>query len=247
MVIINTDDNGIEFDESVSHPNLRTKLKEWGKKSAVLLAWDAPLTGPTDPKSDNAGDWESELESDFTQRRIEQVFSRGDWKPPSGVSVQGYAGCQHWALTRNLLGLPRVGPYDSEDIPFKLLTKRPTEWKGKHVVEVHPALAMWLWTRERIPNTYYGYKSKKEKTDHDSIRRNILRGLIQEWRLLEAPTVAEESEEWGRLIRSSDLLDAYIAAVLAFLWVKGSSAVEILGDQSKGAILLANTTGLPAC
>ena len=72
----------------------------------VLIAWDAPLTGPPDP--DN---WTND--QDLTTRQIERFFRvAGPYRAPIGISVRPYCGCSHWTVSRRLLGLPRVGRYD---------------------------------------------------------------------------------------------------------------------------------------
>ncbi len=83
----------------------------------VLIAWDAPLTGPPDPDA-----WTDC--QDLTTRQIERFFGRGGPLPaPAGISVRSYCGCPHWTISRRLLGLPRVGPYDVEaELPFRLVT-----------------------------------------------------------------------------------------------------------------------------
>jgi hypothetical protein len=122
---------------------LAVELRELRNTRASLPCWDAPLTGPPDPTEP------SDQEGVFTKRLIEKFFDRQQWgfKVPKGISVQGYAGCQHWTISLHLLGLPRVGPWDTEwsALPFTLLTDGPPASLGHYVVEVHPALALWLW------------------------------------------------------------------------------------------------------
>lgn len=83
-------------------------------KESVLVCWDAPLTGPFDPAS--AGSYRF----DFTKRPIERFFSLNEtgFKTPKGISVLGYGACPHWTISRALLGLPRVGPYDEPEKNF---------------------------------------------------------------------------------------------------------------------------------
>ena len=112
----------------------------------TLVCWDAPLTGPQYP--DRAGG----TDRDFSQRRIDGFFSRGatGFKTPPGISVLPYSSCPHWAITRSLLGLPRTGSWDRGygELPFRLL---PGSDEGRDprpsVVEIHPAVAAWLWCR----------------------------------------------------------------------------------------------------
>ena len=112
----------------------------------VLVCWDAPLTGPQDP--DRAG----VVEKDFSQRSIDSFFARKEtgFKTPKGISVLPYSGCPHWVITRSLLGLPRSGRFDirHKELPFHLLPGEDrNEYPRPRVVEIHPAVAAWLWCR----------------------------------------------------------------------------------------------------
>jgi hypothetical protein len=124
------------------------------ENTSILLCWDAPLTGPVDPDS---SEWSA---GDNSQRLIERFFSRQEWgfKAPKGISILGYAGCPHWSITRNLLGLPRVGRWDKswDELPFELTSDDSAPIQpGHYVVEVHPALALWLWC-EYIEDAWTG-------------------------------------------------------------------------------------------
>jgi hypothetical protein len=242
----------LEFRPSVPHDVLRQQLADWKKSESVLLAWDAPLTGPADPDSAEAGARNSELQTDFTTREIERVFGKDVWKPPHGISVQGYAGCQHWALSRNLLGLPRVGPYDKkpEDLPFNLLVQKPDDWNGKNVVEVHPALAMWLWLRDEKPQLDdFRYKTGKGCTadQRRSVHTELLKRLLEIWAGMGVPANMLPSDiDRHEFEKSPDLLDALVGAMLAYLWVTRVDDVKLEGDKRKGTFLLPTRTGLPS-
>jgi predicted RNase H-like nuclease len=247
VVILESGEN-LKFEASVTHDELRRRLEDWKKRESVLLAWDAPLTGPSDPDSPQAGARNSELQTDFTTREIERVYGNGDWKPAEGISVQGYAGCQHWALSRNLLGLPRVGPYDIKpaELPFNLLVQKPDDWRGQNVVEVHPALAMWLWLRGEKPELEFQYKTGKTK-ERRRIQPKLLERLLETWADMGVPPQMLPSDcDRQKFAKSPDLLDALVAAILAYLWVTPLDGVELLGDQRKGTFLLPTKTGLPS-
>jgi len=254
IVILKADED-LKIIESESHDELRKKLKGWKNEESVLLAWDAPLTGAADPESDSAGARTNEAETDFTIREIERVFSKKGWKPTrgNGISVQGYAACQHWALSRNLLGLPRVGPYDKkpEELPFNLLVKKPDHWRGQNVVEVHPALAMWLWLRDENPQLDFRYKTKTDKDftadKQQIVHAELLKRLIETWKAMGVPSNMLPSDSNRRKFEEShDLLDALVGAILAYLWVTRVDDVKLLGDQRKGTFLLPTRTGLPS-
>jgi hypothetical protein len=245
LVILEVGKN-LEFRSSVPHDVLRQQLMDWKKSESVLLAWDAPLTGPADPDSTKAGARNPELQTDFTTREIERIYRNGDWKPAEGISVQGYAGCQHWALSRNLLGLPRVGPYDKKpnELPFNLLVQKPDDWRGQNVVEVHPALAMWLWLRGEKPELEFQYKTGKAE-ERKRIQPKLLERLLATWAGMGVPPNMLPSDcDRQEFANSPDLLDALVGAMLAYLWATGDNVVKLEGDRRKGTFLLPTRTGL---
>lgn len=238
-------------EENLNHSQLRKQIGEWANKSHILIGWDAPLTGPRGPDDKNAG----ENDGDFTERDIEKCWKPSQFHPPKGISVQGYAGCQHWTITRNLLGLPRVGPYDKEEIPFRLLTSNEGcgDYSKPNVVEVHPALAMWLWVKGEAPKDFdYRYKGKPTRELRSSkIRENrekLVDRLFQVW---ESMPIGKK-ELWKSLQEKKeicqkcpDIFDALVAAVLVYLWANEPSSVTLLGDAAKGCFLLPNSGDLP--
>ena len=144
---------------------LRDYIREIASRGPdTLVCWDAPLTGPTCLSRPGANGY------DFTKRPIERFFSiKGTgFKTPKGISVLGYGACPHWTITRSLLGLPRVGPFDvpESQLPFRLLSNASVDDpKRPSIVEYHPALAAWLWCQgER--NTYADWKYKGSCSPH---------------------------------------------------------------------------------
>lgn len=189
-----------------------------------VVAWDAPLTGPPDP----AGRLTSA--QDLTMRPIEGFFRSADWdfRPPKGISVLPYSGCPHWTITQRVIGLPRVGPHahDLADLPFRLLCSQddlgmPSSTRPA-VVEVHPAVAIWLWCRDAdVRPEVWAYK------------RNPAR-VRKLWKLL-----CERIEEANRLPvpENDDQLDAEVAWLLADRWVRGMGVV-LLGTEQTGSFLV---------
>jgi Protein of unknown function (DUF429) len=184
-----------------------------GLPDNVLVAWDAPLTGPPDP-----GAWTDCR--DLTTRQIERFFGQpGRFRVPKGISVRSYCGCPHWTISRRLLGLPRVGRFDVEaDLPFRLVTdNRDRPSTGRHVVEVHPAVALWLWCR----TDYHGeWQYKKD----EKCRRKLSR--LMSYRI--GKDLANVSD---------DELDAWTAWYLARCWLD-SDDVMLLGNAKTGSFLL---------
>jgi hypothetical protein len=194
----------------------------------LLICWDAPLTGP--PSSVTRG--APAFGSAFSQRTIESFFSRQEtgFKTPPGISVRGYSGCPHWALSRSLIGLPITGPFDDAAcLPFRLVSQngdRPNG--GRSVVEVHPALALWLWCRDvRGASASWDYK-------HDAAVRNEL------WaQFCGLPVISKTPATLrSKAPSSDDQLDARLAYALGWLWLNEPGSVVLLGDLDLGTFLL---------
>ena len=215
-----------EFRE-LSPGQIEPVLKELAGSPPVLLCWDSPLTGPGDAGVAGRGP------SDFSQRAIESFFSREStgFKTPPGISVRPYSGCPHWAISRSVLGLPRVGPWDTDeaDLPFRLLTGGPPPvGGGAYVVEVHPAVAAWLWCKkERGAERSWNYKQDAE------VQREM-------WKIIRAlgDLPCEVNPE------NDDQFDALVAFILGKRWLSGDGSVEIIGSRSAGAMLLPTVPGL---
>lgn len=207
-------------------------------KAPVLVCWDAPLTGPFE--LENAGSHQF----DFTKRAIERFFSLDETgfnsRNVQGISVQGYAGCQHWTISRSILGLPRVGPFDRQEkkLPLKLVTESGGKIRSsKSVVEIHPGLAAWLWCqRERGVNADWVYKGNK------SSMRKIRDEM---WEIILDRSGFEDDLPRPE---TDDEFDAAIGYILGKLFSlegdEGPRRSLILGDREHGAFLLPNVSGL---
>ena len=224
-----------------------------GLEPPVLLCWDAPLTGPRNPE--DAGH-----PGDFTVRRLDSFFRQEKFwskrkgkgfKTPPGISVQPYPGCPHWTISRSVLGLPRVGPYDAayDSLPFHLLPDSEGEVRGPEVarmdrpcvVEIHPAVAAWLWCRdhEKLRSRSWkrgkGWKYKGDKKD------TTLQGEMWEVILGHCDETLK-----ARLPKpdNDDQFDAIIGYILGVQWLRGGDEVVLLGDRENGSMLLPRTKGL---
>lgn len=140
--------------------DLNDYIRQLSSDGSCLVCWDAPLTGPWNPLVPGIG------EHDFSQRPIERFFSRSTtgFKVPKGISVMPYSSCPHWAISRAILGLPQVGPWDSpiSELPLKpkLDGQAPNDDRA-YAVEIHPGIALWLWCREESLRSW-AYKTDPE-------------------------------------------------------------------------------------
>lgn len=197
-------------------------LRSVASDHATLVCWDAPLTGPRDPAVPGA--WPQ----DYSQRLIEQFFSRyaTGFKTPAGISVRPYSGCPHWALSRALIGLPRVGPWDlpEAELPFRpLLEGKQPPNPGAYVVEVHPAVALWLWCSPLRP-AEASWDYKKDSGVFSELRDMLLH-------LTRLPDISPQDD---------DELDALVAYVLGIKWLSQDGSVVLLGNRSSGSFLVPN-------
>jgi len=228
-------DHQIKLEESAAF------LADLARDDDHLVCWDAPLTGPPSWVVEGA----AAEGSAFCQRPLESFFGRAStgFKAPPGISVQGYAGCPHWALTRSLLGLPRVGRFDgkAESLPFRPMTsdsQRPE--RGRCIVEVHPAVALWLWCRDERGDAASGlYKSSLVcKADRDKLVLEIWESLLRVRAF--AGTFPPTLRDPG----TDDELDARVAYALGRLWLDDPAEVSFLGDADTGGFLLPRVPGM---
>lgn len=219
-------------ERSYAVPEAGAVVSALAKDRNVLVCWDAPLTGP--PARVVAGP--AAMGYAFTKRPIEQFFSRAEYgfKVPAGISVLGYGSCPHWTISRHLVGLPRVGQYDrpENELPFALAWEPPQE--GPCIVEVHPAVALWLWCAPKGRRaTALAYKGRQNLAQMKKLWAIIEDGP---WAEAGAPKVAAPAND--------DELDARVAFLLGALWLRKRGAVALLGDNDTGAFLLPVVNGL---
>ena len=218
----------------LDHTELQSFLEEIGNnKEACLICWDAPLTGPHSPNSSEIKD------KDFTQRVIESFFSRQatGFKTPKGISVLGYAGCPHWAITRYMLGLPRIGKYDKglSKLPFRLITGNDLfNSINKFVVEVHPAVAIWLWCKHLGGIDFESWNYKGDLSILENIWRT-LKAVLTEHNII-APEDLNIFTSFTP--KSDDELDSFISWLLGKLWIRNPQAVTMLGSAETGSFLV---------
>ncbi len=202
--------------ESVPAHKLPAKVAELaaGEVGGIILCWDAPLT------SGKVG-----VDGCFYERRIERFFQTApEYTTPKGISVRSYVGCPHWAVTQASLGFPRLTTprSSSEESVFTLCSEGTAPEKaGNFVVEVHPAVAIWLWCRASHSNGPWEYKKD-------------LSVLTTLWSLVKAIAAADKPP---RDPNNDDEFDAYVAYLLGKRWLE-KSGVVLLGNADSGSFLL---------
>lgn len=188
-------------------------------KNDVLIAWDAPLTGPGE-----------DVDGDFYYRPIERKLT-ALIKNIDGVSVRPYAGCPHWAITKATLGYPILSQREKLDnYPFMMISS--PEKKGLNLVEVHPAVALYYWIGDCIQK-YKGINKSEERT---AVNYNYgaLKEKLESHTDINFPDVKE----------NNDNLDAFVAYLLGYLWLNDKEKVKLYGNNNAGSMLLPRTDEL---
>lgn len=219
-----------------SHNKLAVYLKEIQSNNRnVLICWDAPLTGPRETKPPF-----HYPNGEFTTRDIESFFSRKTYgfKVPKGISVRGYTGCPHWAMTKHFLGLPQIGPWDTplEELPFTLISDNDSSIvNGSYVVEVHPAVAIWLWCSDYDKTAIQNWEYKKSNSCFQKVWECFSKIITSEDLLKGCDlTLADLNPT------TDDELDAIISWLLGKLFVESDQKVILLGSGKSGSFLLPN-------
>lgn len=195
--------------QSLSSAEVREFVEDRLKASAVLIAWDAPLTfDPAHGFSDRPVDREARrwIKRKVQQNRVE----------PGAVSVLPFTGCSHWAISCHVLGRPFGSPPDGLEVaPATYLP--PTPGCG-FVVEVHPAVALAiLWLEKYAHKPFPRYKGGRQFANQcERIAQNL--GF---------------PEKAGTC---DDALDAYMAWWLADRFTRGEAF--FFGESHSGGYLL---------
>ena len=243
--------NDIDGFTEIEADKLKKYLDDEFKNSEedILICWDAPLTGMA--TEDAIHNFQQYLEalakfkkkkkpkwSPLEARIIEKYIALQDPTTiPKGISTLPYTGCSHWAITQHCFGLPLIN--DEFKPPetlktFKLITSQNELEKlssnKKNIVEVHPALALWLWLKDNVNVKDWNYKGGKEKKKKNSEDpKKIVQKLT-----IELNSCLRIKTEVN--IEKDDYLDAYVAWLLGTLWLK--EKVILVGNKNTGAMLL---------
>ena len=207
---------------------------------SCLVCWDAPLTGLQDPDALVVG---ATSENDDTESLTTRPIERKGEKAPEeyrkvahatdqhGVSVLGFSGLSHWVISRNVLGLPRVGRFDAQygELPlYPVFTREELTHHEWAVTEVHPTLAAWMWLK-KSPNwePYKGTGVSAERSRE--VTKRLWDDLLE---MYPDKVVGAHCKKW-----SDDAFDARVAWLLGYLWLNGGE-VEVCGNEKDGSFLL---------
>ncbi len=215
--------NGLDwFDGTgwghVPPANARSKVKDWIDRG-FLIAWDAPLYCGFAPDH-------------FYRRPIEVFFQNGAPKRAIGLgcNVGSYSGLQHWTISQVALGWPRpAGMTPTRSSPSIQLHRKidNAQVTSPGVVEVHPAIAIFVILGGRPVPIYKGKKKERH----------------QLWSRLEksgCPVQLNKKRKKERIaVDDHDALDASVAWWCAHSAWHGQALV--LGDTSTGGFVVPAT------
>jgi hypothetical protein len=231
---------------SANPENLYRLLKIWKRCADVLICWDSPLSVNIEQENFH--------EKSFTTRKIESFLGK---KLPDGITVSGYTGVSHWAISQFMLGYPHVGGQMGEvnksNVPYSLIEdEQDKPSMGHFLVEVHPAVAMYHWLKKKHSKkkTCWAYKkSFKNREERQNAKKVISRIVL--WQKMAAlfsdPNISTDEVTRsltkhgnGKLRKSiSDgRLDAAVAWLLGKVWLVDEKKVKLLGNSTTGSMLL---------
>jgi len=159
-------------------------------------------------------------ESSYSDRLIDKVtrewvkakIEQGVFEKKS-INALPFSGLSHWVITCKALGYPFGEPLTFSE----LSTKRKYINSSKHhlIVEVHPAVSMGaMWVDKQLNIPFPVYKKSTEA------RKVIVENL-------EFPDICTESD---------DILDAYVAHLMAKQFISGNA--EYLNNPMMGSYVL---------
>jgi hypothetical protein len=226
--------DGKNFEDTIPTNALKKYLSDLkNDHQDLLICWDAPLTSFSDAFMQKQKK-NKDYDSNFYTRKIEYVIKYTlEENPPSGISTMPYGSCPHWTITQHCLGLPQLyDGYTAESLPFALITENNLPISGHHIVEVHPALALWAWLKN-TQETGWHYKKDKE------VFNNIKNSIRETLSLVTLPI--SNLDDIFNKIENDDHLDAFIAWALGALWLQDTNDIALIGNKESGALLLPKT------
>jgi hypothetical protein len=230
---------------SANPEKLYRLLKIWKRCPDVLICWDSPLSVNIE-----RGNFH---EKSFTTRKIESFLGK---EMPSGITVSGYTGVSHWAITQFMLGYPHVGGemgnINESTVPYRLVEiERDKPCKGHALVEVHPAVAMYYWLSKehKREETCWAYKDSFDKRQKRKNDKTVI-SRIDLWKKIVAlfsdsnftaevtQSLTKHGNDNPRKSISDGRLDAAVAWLLGKAWLMDGKKVKLLGDATTGSMLL---------
>ncbi|MEN4053165.1 MULTISPECIES: DUF429 domain-containing protein [Sulfurimonas] len=222
----------VVFDGREFHSFFPKELKAYiqSHQEPLFISWDAPLSAALD-----------DAYFSLTIRPIERFFNRlgrhaKEFGIPEGITTLGFSGCPHWTLSQYIFALPQLNDELQHKSGFELVMEHQTNLQNnkKYITEIHPALSMWMFLKEKLDNEVLFQNSWKYKGDRKKETLERRERLSAEMIFL-----AEEIFNLNDIvIRSDDELDAFVCWIMGKLYVMGNQRAYIYGSQKVGSFLL---------
>ena len=221
----------------------------------VLICWDAPLTMP----HENGRFYIRRIEEIWRSNKLRHIKeANGD--AASWASVQGFAGCSHWAITQRVLGYPSLNNHPLAEAKLENPTlvygqpDKPSHIEnGIRIIEVHPALAIQVAIgSEEVAHFGRGGKlsgagsyKKVSWTKFDKAKKNnvtdgftkLLENVKKEFMVTTGDVdFLPDRSGTGDKTKPSDHLDAWVAMQLGRMWLDDKA--KIYGNERLGSFLL---------
>lgn len=195
--------------------NINDLLKDHPR---TLIAWDAPLS--FDPLKDF---YDRIIDIVVQEWLTDEEFLCGkdeEGKPKrSPINAASFANLSHWAISCDTVGFP-FSNKSGEPYSLHLATsKSDLKSDGPFIIEVHPAVALGVW-----------WKDKKIQETFPVYKKNIKNCIIIKDQLMEVLGYPDEKKI------NDDYLDAFVAYKLGEMFLEGTACW--LGDPKKGGYVM---------
>ena len=128
------------------------------------------------------------------------------------INVLPFSGLSHWVITCSALGHPFGESLALTELPKERMYKKNNLHQ---IIEVHPAVSMGvMWADKKLSTPFPVYKKSKEERKIIVENLNFPRSCID----------------------CDDVLDAYVAHLMAKMFIKGEA--EFLTDPENGSYVL---------
>ena len=195
-----------------------------GQTDKTVIAWDAPIS--------------FNRELDFYTRPIEQANSPlSQWLAAQvaqghlehgAVNVRAFAGCPHWSITCDCLGMPYGQPPQSLQIAEDAgQVGQVQETPANFVIEVHPAVSMAIWwVGLGIAGAFPQYKGNIPNAQRQAAMTTIWGGFLAAG-LADGDTPVPDDD---------DQLDAWVAWKMGVDFLTGEACW--IGTPESGGFVL---------
>jgi len=203
-----------------------------GHTDKTLIAWDAPISFDSAvnfyTRPIEQGD--SPLRCWLTDRVTDGSIEQG------AVNICAFAGCSHWSITCDCLGMPYGQPPQN----LRILGLPEQAWQVNEtntnfVIEVHPAVSMAIWwVEENIEGAFPRYKGNAPQPQEHLTGPQ--RDHLSQQRIWEALVRARIADGDTPVPENDNQLDAWVAWKMGVDFLSGNACW--VGTPHSGGFVL---------